>query len=1477
MEDFQRTVVKSCVKVYLCSNPEDSVEERRALREDVFPKVRDYCRRAHGLEFKVIDPYEGLDPQDVSDPGGQKVRLQLLEECRKDSAGPFLVALVGRQYGSAVLPLQVEVSEFQNVLQTGQQMDLDTQVLQQWYQRDENTIPPSFCLLDHHRCDQVDGKASAINLQDVHQELRTVFHTIVTRCIQEGSMTSEKAQKYFRSALDEELHFALENRSKEDIARCLCYVYKIIRKQRQRKPLKDRNINPNSSDDHLSNLCDHFLPGLVTSCQLQVYTTTSVFELRPGDPTGMRRWYTDGLCQQLYTDLLNLINCTVAREMDGFDDTLSQELVQQANLCHVYSSLYRVRCEEVQHVKAYLQQKETEYPLILYGGPCTGKTVLLAHCASQVSSWLDGRDPEMVVRFINGGNSTVEQLLTSICNQLAMSYDQPQLHIPWDVNQLRKAFKNLLIMASSSLRSLVLILDGLDQLPVADGLQSTWWLPVSLPVNVKLLISTAPKKSGTLQALKALYPESTLFLEVKSKDKRDCSKMLKDLLFSCSRRITSGQQMHVNQALKECSLPLYIELLHRQVCNWNSSLDISEESITKGVHENIRMFLVRLELDHGKELVSKAMCYLTIARSGITEAELTDILSCENDVLSQYLPAGEALPYKLRVPEAKVENMLHDLRGFLMKRNIAGFQVLFWPSRHFPLVIHKLYLCCAETVRKAHGMLANYFSGQWTKPMPISQHLSTPQVKTYIDRQIPGQPWVFDSSSKRMDINVRKILELPFHLKKSGRLEELVREVMMSPGFHQGMLGAGHLEGLVSDLKDTSKFMSSRELGFLARIVMDAACLLHGSPGGLTAVMQAKLFPFLNVLPELESYAKQIYLEGVQTQGVNVLCSPASAVPSTCWTPPDVDASPIMEVLDTQCDMDNGSVSIFDLEDNCQLATCTTSMETSIMNVLCCEGKHSMVCVDRSGNVFVWNITSITNPKLRKEFFSTDDQEEILNAEYLVENSTFLVCKRHEIVLWDTCEWTLDDQFKAPQGKTFIQAVLAKEGLLIIACLEDCPFLLVWKRSTGQCVLSLDIGHSKALKLLKMGSVLLAVTVNGIITTWDLDLIWATSVIPKTGVKVERLAVESTGEHFYTSDGTQLVWKWGTLCSKPEGHFFHDGPVDTFTLSVDSEYLITASSGDIYIWQTTTGENLQRIHGSHASSLLITPKGNLAVSLCEHGLSSVWNLKSGHVVCNVNLHLKNAVISPESTFILGLHKFDLLAVSLWSGYVSKRFSCSGQSKVIAFQPLLDYPDYVALITMSGNLYTWKVTEETVCKHIHVPGAPLIKPELFQLSSDGNYAVLSTAGATINILDTVNGKLCSLQAEGDILMGCLDTTGRYAVLISNAENPDDCNCDLHSQPVLSAVRISNGKTVGRFYLCKVPSTLSLSKDLCAYVGFVDGSVGVYAISDAVESSMMVERRLSLIGQQKPCLCEEPHCWLPMEKPSITWIDPYVCTL
>lgn len=78
-------------------------------------------------------------------------------------------SLVGEQYGAACLPEQVELSEFLTVLQVCQEMGISSEVLEKCYRRDENTIPPSFCLIDQHEHKykyQVKALISIVNGED---------------------------------------------------------------------------------------------------------------------------------------------------------------------------------------------------------------------------------------------------------------------------------------------------------------------------------------------------------------------------------------------------------------------------------------------------------------------------------------------------------------------------------------------------------------------------------------------------------------------------------------------------------------------------------------------------------------------------------------------------------------------------------------------------------------------------------------------------------------------------------------------------------------------------------------------------------------------------------------------------------------------------------------------------------------------------------------------------------------------------------------------------------------------------------------------------------------------------------------------------------------------------------------------------------------------------------------------------------------
>ncbi|XP_026171557.1 NACHT and WD repeat domain-containing protein 2 [Mastacembelus armatus] len=1710
----------SCVKLYLCSNPEDSIVERRALRENVFPKLREHCRHTLGLDVRVIDPFESSDPSRWPDVN---TRQQLMKECRESSAGPFLLALIGHQYGTASLPTQVEVSEYQLLLQECQQVGVSTRELERVYQREENTIPPSYCLRPPHRyscCTQVltlseIKEEEEVKVKAEEEELRKLFQTSVSMCVHSGLMTPERGHSYYRSALDADLRFALDNRPDTDIARhCLIYINKVVNAIGERDKNSQLQLLSQSEaatsellaptdGQLLSELCDNFLPGLITSCQLVVYTTTTECDRRHGYTTARRRCYAESLCQQVYTDLVVLIdsmNALRPRADSHLGDALAREQAEQEELCDILHRFYEVHRPEEKKVRAYVEQNGQGRPLVVTGGPCTGKTVLLAHCAQQIKTWLPDRNHVVITFFCSLSNNTsAKHLLSNLCSQISSQYhsdsfpkhdpkfflgtnpDDPGCTtnsrdykatcsntttlehvsdsninlctVPWpdsrgpisgtikpdiSLSELKERFSTILSLLPFPRRTLVLLLDGLDQLENNFGLQIIESLPSPLPPGVKLILTVSSNQTQVLQAIKLHYPQCnppqcvSKDSETKSgydcvqlglADRKQCVKMLASLLSSSGRRVTSGQQALVNQALTSCGLTLYAQLLHVHTSLWRSDLDVTGSSLPNGVHSSISALLDHLEQKHGSSIVARAVSYLTLSRTGLTEAEFVDLLSSDDEVLAEYVQRGETPSSSMRVPQIDVERVLLDLRRFLIRRTVAGSHVLFWMSRHFQLVVAKRYLGTHEARMEIHSEMADYFSGRWgggsAKPLFVNQksepNKDTAEMKIYIDRQLPSQPFVFTSSPKDIgQVNLRKVVELPYHLQRSDRWEELEDKLLMSLRFHQAMVQAGLLWDLVAILEgeeSSSQVLLSRERLLLASTLKASACLLQSAPLQLPTVMEADLLPYLEVFPALEGYVREISQERrMRGSGLGLtLCPAPSSVPSIQFLqcnskPEDVSVTEaavtecgvvaeimddgsawiwksyahgvvqlslsceqkelkfagvkssgqfmllsthcnklflwdvtgpemFLEVKDTlktefesiqqtlnkvegfvarrklfiwwkgesfvsvfdvssetlthfhclssvtclvcssngfymYCGQEEGTVSVFDIETSSLLGTCSNPNHSAVALIILSEDKREMACVDKLGNITLWDVAA-QPPRLIKESY-TGCKANILNIDYTEESDTLLVCQSQQVTMWDTCDWELWDQFFAPQDRAFSQAVLSQDGHLFLALLDTCTFVLVWRVNTGECILSLET-NKQPHTLLKMASDVICITSDGCLTVWDSGMIAAAGTALKMGCGVREVVAEQTGEWFYTSDGSEAVWRWNLEKGFPHAKFLHDGPVEKLRLSPNSIHLVSLSAGEIYVWQTESGQNMLRISGSRATDILITPKSNCGVCVSERGLSRVWNLTRGSIVCSINLYLSDAQVSPESTFLIGHHRGDLLAASLWSGSISKRFSCVESSEcVVAFHTLPEFPDFVVVMAASGAVYTWNIAEETVCRHFHLPHMFHCQPRDFHIASTGSYALLSTDNDALNLLDLCQLRLYSLKTEGPVVKVCLGKTGDYAFYICRTTNLEKSGvCYQHSRPVLTVVRLADGERVGRVHLCKNPLTLVVSEQR-VFVGFNDGSVGVYSFSDGIISGdESIRCRDNLNNLLKQCPFDRASLRWPLATPNIKW--------
>lgn len=106
-------------------------------------------------------------------------------------------------------------------------------------------------------------------------------------------------------------------------------------------------------------MCDNFLRGLITSCQLQVYVTTTECDLRHGYTPARRRGYAQPLCQQVYSDLAGSIDSLDNSQNTGdsnLSDALAREQAEQEELCAIMSRLYDVTRPEEEQVRLKTRQ-----------------------------------------------------------------------------------------------------------------------------------------------------------------------------------------------------------------------------------------------------------------------------------------------------------------------------------------------------------------------------------------------------------------------------------------------------------------------------------------------------------------------------------------------------------------------------------------------------------------------------------------------------------------------------------------------------------------------------------------------------------------------------------------------------------------------------------------------------------------------------------------------------------------------------------------------------------------------------------------------------------------------------------------------------------------------------------------------------------------------------------------------------------------
>lgn len=175
-----------------------------------------------------------------------------------------------------------------------------------------------------------------------------------------------------------------------------------------------RIIRDPEAQEKLIKLRDEFIPTIVASSNLRVYTSVTHCDMKLGYSQDIENHYIEGLGKQFYEDMIDIIQATVQQNFDTETDTLYDEILQHSSLCKTYASFYEYKCEALNRVHKYILPSKSGHinPLIVYGGLCAGNSLLLAEVAKKVkvSSFIC-----KFVRTFGLGERSVEQSHFTFC------------------------------------------------------------------------------------------------------------------------------------------------------------------------------------------------------------------------------------------------------------------------------------------------------------------------------------------------------------------------------------------------------------------------------------------------------------------------------------------------------------------------------------------------------------------------------------------------------------------------------------------------------------------------------------------------------------------------------------------------------------------------------------------------------------------------------------------------------------------------------------------------------------------------------------------------------------------------------------------------------------------------------------------------------------------------------------------------------
>jgi tetratricopeptide (TPR) repeat protein len=736
------------VRVFLSSTFRDMHAERDHLIKVTFPRVRQWCAQRR-LFFVDIDLRWGVTRQEANE--GKAIEICLKEI---DGARPFFLCFLGERYGW--VPDELPPEELYGF--RGKQAETHLSIT---HLEILHAIEGSLAL---HAGNRKPPCAQAF------------FYFRKASCLPPPEEVPERDREYFRSTFFEPPPARPDMPNRHDM---LVQLKTLIRKRFAAL-----------GQDHVFDYGGQWDP-----------------DADNPEDEGLRGRLTrlDRLGERVEADLKRGIASAFAGHIarQGRADPLAEEqALHEAfveNRLQVYTPRHDLECE----LSKYLNDDDPR-PLLLVGPPGSGKSSVLAH-------WTGSLPPDVfaIVRFIgaSSGSTQLSQLIGSLCAQLIQHLGLSEL--PPDVQNLSETLQKWqrLLIELAEKRRVLIVLDAVNQLDrSAEPARLTAWLPQRLPGRTKLVLSALTPGAGETPSpwLEALRRLGVRELHVPAMTIDDCRQIIHDVPSIFCKTLDPNQagRLLANPATRN---PLFLRVALEELRVFGSfdKLDaeidalpqVAEDrpdEIDKALDELFARVLARLERETRRRapgLVRAVFRWLAVAREGMLESELTDLLRAA-------LPGFDA-----EERAGTLQVVLRQVRPYLMAK--AHPQGALWDFYHrsFWKAVCRKYLPDADAAlrEQTHAEMARFFEGQPT--------------------QLSGG-----------DVNVRRVAELPVQQRAARRWRGFV-DTVLAGDFIDASCRIGLAADLAEQIRGAYASLANLDSATAGEVLHRLAGFLAGSGG----------------------------------------------------------------------------------------------------------------------------------------------------------------------------------------------------------------------------------------------------------------------------------------------------------------------------------------------------------------------------------------------------------------------------------------------------------------------------------------------------------------------------------------------------------------------------------------------------------------------------------------------------------------------